>query len=77
MLDESEQHRAIRRTAFVGRFSSAARIEEDTPAEIVVAPGRSASSTRKPAMRSSPEVGAQVQAGADVGRLGTRSCIPA
>jgi multiple sugar transport system ATP-binding protein len=39
MLDESEQHRAIRRTAFVGRFSSAARIEEDAPAEIVVAPG--------------------------------------
>jgi multiple sugar transport system ATP-binding protein len=39
MLDESEQHRAIRRTAFVGRFSSAARIEEDEPAEIVVAPG--------------------------------------
>ena len=61
MLDESEQHRAIRRTAFVGRFSSAARIEEDTPAEIVVAPGALSFFDAETSERSSPEVGARVR----------------
>jgi multiple sugar transport system ATP-binding protein len=39
MLDESDQQRAIRRTAFVGRFGAASRIEEDATTEIAVAPG--------------------------------------
>jgi multiple sugar transport system ATP-binding protein len=39
LLDDLDQHRAIRRTAFVGRFGAAARIEEDVQAEIAVAPG--------------------------------------
>jgi multiple sugar transport system ATP-binding protein len=42
MVDETEgadEHRAIRRTAFVGRFSAASRIVEDASAQIVVAPG--------------------------------------
>jgi multiple sugar transport system ATP-binding protein len=39
LLGEIDQHRAIRQTAFVGRFAAGARIEEDAPAEIAVAPG--------------------------------------
>jgi multiple sugar transport system ATP-binding protein len=38
LLDEFDQHRVIRRTAFVGRFGAAARIEEDATAEVAVAP---------------------------------------
>ena len=38
-LDELEEQRKLRRTAFVGRFSVATRVREDEPAEIIVSPG--------------------------------------
>jgi multiple sugar transport system ATP-binding protein len=38
-IDELDHHRQIRRTAFLGRFGVATRVEEDRPAEIAVTPG--------------------------------------
>jgi multiple sugar transport system ATP-binding protein len=38
-LDELDQQRRLRRTAFVGRFGLGTTVEEDQPAEIAVAPG--------------------------------------
>jgi multiple sugar transport system ATP-binding protein len=38
-LDALDQHRQIRRSAFVGRFDAATRVLEDTSARIAVAPG--------------------------------------
>jgi multiple sugar transport system ATP-binding protein len=38
-IDELDHHRRIRRTAFLGRFGVATRVEEDRPAEIGVTPG--------------------------------------
>jgi multiple sugar transport system ATP-binding protein len=38
-VDELDQQRRLRRTAFVGRFALDTAVEEDKPAEIAVAPG--------------------------------------
>jgi multiple sugar transport system ATP-binding protein len=38
-IDALDQHRRIRRTAFVGRFDVATRVEEDVQARIAVSPG--------------------------------------
>jgi hypothetical protein len=39
LLDQLDQHRRMRRTAFVGRFGVGTRVVEDKQAEIGVAPG--------------------------------------
>jgi hypothetical protein len=39
LLDQLDQHRRMRRTAFVGRFGVGTRVVEDEQAEIAVAPG--------------------------------------
>ncbi len=39
VVDELDQQRRLRRTAFVGRFSLSTQVEEDQPADIAVAPG--------------------------------------
>ncbi len=39
LLDELDHQRQMRRTAFVGRFDVATKVDEDAPAEIALAPG--------------------------------------
>jgi multiple sugar transport system ATP-binding protein len=39
LLDQLDQERRLRRTAFVGRFDVGTRVVEDTQAQIAVAPG--------------------------------------
>ena len=38
-IDALDQHRRIRRSAFVGRFGATTRVEEDTEVEIAIGPG--------------------------------------